>query len=120
MSDAKEWVTVKVPKEVRDDAREDPRTYGEIMRAGLGTNTNDADAEALADAVADRLEGSKPIEDMAFEDWFEPDYAMTIARQLNAELLEGDLSKQLDRIESAATTAEDRTGDIQRTLEGLR
>ena len=32
----------------------------------------------------------------------------------------GDLQAQLDRIESAATTAEDRTGNIQRTLEGLQ
>ena len=31
-----------------------------------------------------------------------------------------ELGEKLDRIESAATTAEDRTGDIQRTLEGLR
>jgi len=35
MSDAKEWVTVKIPECVRDTARDDPRTYGEIMRAGL-------------------------------------------------------------------------------------
>ena len=33
--DAKEWVTVKVEKPVRDDAQDDPRTYTEIMRAGL-------------------------------------------------------------------------------------
>ena len=31
-----------------------------------------------------------------------------------------EVLEKLDRIESAATTAEDRTGDIQRTLEGLR
>jgi len=36
MTDAKEWVTVKIPEHVRDQARDDPRTYGEIMRAGLG------------------------------------------------------------------------------------
>lgn len=33
--DTKEWVTIKIPKAERDDAREDDRTYGEIMRAGL-------------------------------------------------------------------------------------
>lgn len=33
--DSKEWVTIKVPSDVRDDARDDPRTYGQVMRAGL-------------------------------------------------------------------------------------
>jgi len=32
---AKEWVTVKIPKYVRDDAQDDPRTYEEIMLDGL-------------------------------------------------------------------------------------
>ena len=31
----------------------------------------------------------------------------------------GDLQERLDRIESAASTAEERTGSIQNTLEGL-
>jgi hypothetical protein len=31
-----------------------------------------------------------------------------------------DISEQLDRIEAAATTAEDRVGDIERTLEELQ
>jgi len=31
----KEWVTVKVPKETRDKAQEDPRTYEQIMEDGL-------------------------------------------------------------------------------------
>ena len=31
----------------------------------------------------------------------------------------GDLRDQLDRIESAASTAEERTGSIENTLEGL-
>lgn len=30
-----EWVTIKIPETIRDDAREDDRTYGEIMEAGL-------------------------------------------------------------------------------------
>lgn len=33
--DAKEWVTIKIPATVRDKARDDPRTYGEVMQAGL-------------------------------------------------------------------------------------
>jgi len=33
--DAKEWVNIRIPKTVRDKAREDSRTYWEIMRDGL-------------------------------------------------------------------------------------
>ena len=52
-------------------------------------------------------------------------YKDVIARLLGGDQTTGrdgysKLQAQLDRIESAATTAEDRTGDIQRTLEGLR
>jgi hypothetical protein len=35
MTESKEWVTIKIPKSVRSDAKDDPRTYEEIMRAGL-------------------------------------------------------------------------------------
>ena len=125
-SDAKEWVTIKIPEGVRDDARDDPRTYGEIMRDGLETTETpnelgSVDTDAIADAVAARLEGSKPLEDMAFEDWFEPDYAQTIARHIEAEIEFGEieLNDRLARIESAAATAEERTGSIENTLEGL-
>ena len=52
-------------------------------------------------------------------------YKDVIARLLGDDKTTGqdgysELQAQLDRIESAATTAEDRTGDIQRTLEGLQ
>lgn len=78
----------------------------------------ESDVERVAKRVAERLEGAKPLEDMAFDDWFEPDYTETIARHITAQLLEGELSVQLDRIEEAATTAEDRAGSIQNLLEG--
>ena len=52
-------------------------------------------------------------------------YKDVIARLLGGDQTTGrdgysKLQEQLDRIESAATTAEDRTGNIQRTLEGLQ
>ena len=72
---AKEWVTVKVERPVRDEAQDDPRTYTEIMRAGLANgqlgpdhaepplevehqsvelDDTLVDADAIADAVAAR------------------------------------------------------------------
>jgi predicted nucleotidyltransferase len=62
--DAKEWVNIRIPETVRDDAREDPRTYGEIMRAGLNADADadmtvsvapEVDEDALAD-VEDRID----------------------------------------------------------------
>lgn len=76
-SDAKEWVTIKIPKSVRDDARPDPRTYGDIMLAGLDT---DAEGDDVPEELRD----------------------------------------QLDRIEAAATTAEERTNQLESTLEELQ
>ena len=87
--DAKEWVTVKVEKPVRDAARDDPRTYTEIMRAGLN---------------AEHVEHTAP------------EFSLSIDDQVEL----GDLREQLDRIESAASTAEERTGSIENTLEGLQ
>ena len=60
MSDRKEWVTVKLPKEIRDAARDDPRTYGEIMRAGLeDTLTPNAEIPegVIQEALYDALDG---------------------------------------------------------------
>lgn len=33
------WVTIKIPQDVRDDARDAEGTYAEIMRAGLNGDT---------------------------------------------------------------------------------
>jgi len=81
-NDAKEWVTVKVPKGVRDDARDDPRTYGEVMRDGLDHEqalrpSEEHRAKEIVDAVRDELgDADTP-----------------------------DVSEQLDRIEAAAREA---------------
>jgi len=99
--DAKEWVTIKVPKAVRDDAQDDPRTYEEIMRAGL-------DSDNLGDRLRGALEGDgDPIEEIKN------------LRGRGGDGLPDDLRDQLDRIEAAATTAEDRTGSIESTLEAM-
>ena len=120
--DAKSWKNIRIEEPVRDDARDDPRTYTEIMRDGLADESalrvsEEHRGKEIADAVVERLEGSKPLEDMAFDDWFEPDHAETIARHVAAELVAGDLADRLDRIESAAEAAEERTGSIQNALE---
>jgi hypothetical protein len=52
-SDAKEWVTIKIPASVRNQARDDPRTYGQIMNAGLNNEPFSDDMEM--DALFERL-----------------------------------------------------------------
>ena len=60
MSDRKEWVTVKLPKDIRDAARDDPRTYGEIMQAGLEdapTPNAEIPEGVVREALYDALDG---------------------------------------------------------------
>jgi hypothetical protein len=88
----------------------------------------DVDADDIARRVAERLEGAKPLDEMAFEDWFEPDYAQTIAHHISADLdseliangFEANITDQLDSIEASAKTAEERTGAIDRKVENLQ
>ena len=75
MSDSKEWANIRIEEPVRDAARDDPRTYTEIMRAGLANgqlgpehaepplevghqsvelDDTLVDADEIADAVAGR------------------------------------------------------------------
>jgi len=96
-NDAKEWVTIKVPKDVRDDARDDPRTYGEVMRDGLDVDGDAADIPEVGEML----------------DW-------EGVAEAYRETEEGkELLEQLDRIESAAATAEQRTGTIERKVDDL-
>lgn len=106
MSDdgAKEWVTIKIPEDIRDDARDDPRTYGEIMEAGLDGDTPgpksylEPDVNIAPDVLAEAL--SESLGDVDAE-------------------LPDDIREQLDRIEAAATTTESRTLQIENVLEEL-
>ena len=118
--DAKEWVTVKVEKPVRDDAQDDPRTYTEIMRAGLDAESagNELEAAGLV-ALEDRLNEVAEMLESVQDNW----------EYLNGEEIHGgvhesehqlrDVLDRLDRIESAASTAEERTGSIENTLENM-
>jgi len=98
--DSTEWVTVKIHEQVRDDASDDDRTYTEIMRAGLEeTPTPDGEIPAgmLRSIVHDALDGVEiPAADM-----------------------DAEVREQLERIEAAASTAEERTGSIERQLEDM-
>jgi len=92
---AKDWVTIKLPASVRDQARPDPRTYGEIMQAGLDAPNPESDADVNRDLLAEQ-----------------------VVDLLAAELGDpAELREQLDRIQSAAETAEERTGRIEGALE---
>jgi len=98
----KEWKTIKIPEGVRDDAQSDPRTYEQIMRAGLDNEPMaevspevSLDVDTVASALKETLEG------------------------VDAELSD-DVQAQLDRIEAAAETAEERTGAIDRKVEDLQ
>lgn len=77
-----EWVTIKVPAETRDKARDDPRTYEEILQDGLGVERDgwqpsdgagyipteersdcpdvEVDEQAIANAVTSDLLASLP------------------------------------------------------------
>ena len=59
--DSKEWVTIKIPASIRNAARDDARTYGQIMQAGL-------DNEPFADGAhgAFTIDGDPlTVEDLA-------------------------------------------------------
>lgn len=68
MTESKEWVTIKVPKEIRNEAREDNRTYGEVMADGLNQervgplpdgevpDIHSPSAEDIAEQLEDHIE----------------------------------------------------------------
>ena len=91
MSDnTKDWANIRIEEPVRDEARDDPRTYTQIMQAGLQA-TSHADGSVSVNGDA--------------------------APQTESQRMLKDVSDQLDRIESSASTAEERTGSIENTLE---
>jgi len=111
MSDdgTKDWANIRIEEPVRDDARDDPRTYTEIMRAGLRAREGEPTTEDIMEAFG--------IPDGVIPD----DFDARLGR-IEASTTDGipeDLRDQLDRIESAASTAEERTGSIENTLENM-
>lgn len=95
--DAKEWVTVKIEAPVRDDAQADPRTYSEIMRAGLDAPNPENDADINRDLLAEQVVDTLDAE--------APGYY--------------DVQDQLDRIESAAKEATNAAQNAERAAEEL-
>jgi len=57
MTESKEWVTIKVPKEIRDKAKEADGTYGELLESGIGSKdvgdseTNDETIYNMRDEI---------------------------------------------------------------------
>ena len=96
--DTKDWANIRIEEPVRDDARDDPRTYTEIMRAGLDAPNPEHDADINRDLLAEQVVDTLDAERL---------------------LLDDDLRDTLVRIEDAATTAEARTGTIERKVDEL-
>jgi len=94
MTESKDWVTIKIPKKIRDKAKEDSDTYGEIMQAGLeGATSSSAKEELNVDKVAEQ------VVDLFTAEVWEP-----------AE--HGD-------IENSLKTIEERTGKLEKQLEQM-
>jgi len=98
----KKWVTVKIEEPVRDEAKDDPRTYTQIMQAGLD---NEPMAEVSPEVSLDVDTVASALKETLGD--------------VDAELPD-DIREQLDRIEAAAETAEERTGAIDRKVEDLQ
>ena len=107
--------------EQASDYKPDGATWGEVLVAGADrlneTQGTDMAAESLTDGLADdevAVVGTREalVDELAARLTELPDYGD------NANVGD-DLREQLDRIESAATTAEARTGRIEGTLEDM-
>ena len=77
------WVTIKVPERTRDKAQEDPRTYEEIMKAGLKPEQADPESEVEVSPVdhlqleaIDAVREDISPEQIAREVWRQADEAM--------------------------------------------
>ena len=95
------WVTIKVPERTRDKAQEDPRTYEEIMKAGLvesepvgeitpeiealrkevgnevgGCGLDEDAIRQLANSVTSEIQSEARINEIAREVWRQADEAM--------------------------------------------
>jgi len=88
-------------------------TYLETLRREHADPLTLSDADDVAREVVERLEGSKPLAEMEFEDWFEPDYAQTIASHIESEIALGEVPVTLDASERAQI-ARDVAEELQR------
>ena len=114
MSDdnTKDWANIRIEEPVRDAAQDDPRTYTEIMRAGLDADARGGSNPGDVQAQLDEIQRTVEQNNGALGD--------TVEQALNiGEHGFTDIVDRLERIESAASTAEERTGSIENTLEEL-
>lgn len=103
--DAIDWVTVKIPEPVRDEAREDPRTYGDIMADGLDAKQ---EGEPLYEAGND-----EPVDELATRivDQIGSDVG---GPQVDDSEIAREVAAQLDYVNLAEKTAEQVVGELQR------
>ena len=91
-----EWTSLSVTEEQKQkiqSAQKDAGHDGAIGRfivQQVNSGKSNETADDVARKVVERLEGSKPLAEMEFEDWFEPNYAQTIANNIEAELMLSD------------------------------
>ena len=62
---AKTWVSIRIPETTRDKAKNDNRTYEEIMQDGLGIERSDPNAEKIAALVYEELDAKQIAEEFA-------------------------------------------------------
>ncbi|AFH21845.1 hypothetical protein OSG_eHP10_00175 [environmental Halophage eHP-10] len=117
-NDAINWKTVKIPEAVRDDAQEDPRTYGEIMRAGLDEDTEQVQEQLYREeleAINDKLQTIEGAQGGTVNK------ALEIGEHHDKRVQDRltELNNQLDRIEAAAKEATNAAQNAERAAEEL-
>lgn len=101
-NDKTEWVTIRIPERVRKPAKDDPRTYGEIMADGLDESPGesiDVDTEAVVEEIKNDL---SMVADPAVP---EDDLVEDIAERV--ETMEGTVKEQTQTIQTLQKTLED-------------
>lgn len=56
MTDSKTWVTIKIPRKTREKAKDDERTYEEIMQDGLDAPPESTDTIENRDEILRKLD----------------------------------------------------------------
>jgi len=103
--------TIQITKDQAEQLQErkqyDDESYKSVIARLLETDSSAIDTDEIARKVEERLQGSKPLAEMEFDDWFEPDYAKTIATHIGNEIALSDVSvdhspvlKRIDDLEN--------------------
>jgi len=116
------WHTLRVPPEAYDQAKEQKenagRTWGEqVVRPENDAESESIDVERLADELAECVTG-KSLNPEALADALADELdEYGVSAGVDAQL--AGIAEQLATIERAASTAEERTGSIERQLEDM-